>query len=100
MQYIFTVAVNHKLNYIYLMHTTNTTEFIFGFIRFYVPCSSTLIMEEYKTLSCVHGYHEYQSLDGGSGGRTSVRRERPRNPTDLYAVVVKEDGITVGKSMR
>ena len=29
-------------------------------------------MEEYKMLSCVCGYHEYQSLDGGSGGRTSV----------------------------
>ena len=25
-------------------------------------------------------------------------REKSRNPTDLYAVVVKKDGITVGKS--
>ena len=31
-------------------------------------------MDEYKTLSCVRGYHEYQSLDGGSGGRTSVQK--------------------------
>ena len=45
-----------KLNcFIYLTHTTNTTEFILRLIRFYVPCLSTLIMEEYETLSCVDG---------------------------------------------
>ena len=32
-----------------------------------------LIMEEYEMLSCVHGYHEYQSLDSGSGQRTLLR---------------------------
>ena len=47
-------AVNHKFNYfIYLTHTTNTT-------GFYYILRSYLIMEEYKTLSCVHGYHDYQ----------------------------------------
>ena len=52
-------SITMKFNYfIYLKHTTNTTEFILGFIRFYVPCSSTLIMEEYEMLSCVRGYHE------------------------------------------
>ena len=89
------------------MHTTNTTEFI----RFHVPCSSTLIMEEYEILtvaSCVHGYHEHQRVfiwcarDGRSqvGEELRCKMERPQNPMDLYAVVVKKDGITVGKSMR
>ena len=91
------------------MHTTNTIEFILEFIRFYVPCSSTLIMEEYETLSCVCGYHEYQRVwMARSGWRPNLmvevgeelrcERERPRNPMDPYAVVVKKDGITVGKS--
>ena len=72
------------------MHATNA-KFILGFIRFYVPCSSTLIMEEYKTLSCVHGYHEYQMAVVEK--EFWCERERPRNPRDPYAVVVKKDGI-------
>ena len=44
------------------MHTANTTEFIPGFITFYIPCSSTLIIEEYEMLSCVRGYNEYQRV--------------------------------------
>ena len=36
------------------------------------------------------------------GGRVreeaQCERERPRNPTDPYSVVVKKDGITVSKS--
>ena len=58
-------------------------------------------------LSCVCGYHEYQRVwMVRSGWRPAVgeelrcERERPQNPADPYAVVVKEDGITVGKSMR
>ena len=34
------------------------------------------------------------------GEEFQCERERPRNPTDPYAVVVKKDGITVGKSTR
>ena len=33
------------------------------------------------------------------GEELQYERERPRNLTDPYAVVVKKDGITVGKSM-
>ena len=58
--------------FIYLMHTTNTTEFILGFIRFYVLCLSTLITEKYEMLSYVDimnikesGWH---AGDGGSEG--------------------------------
>ena len=73
------------------MHTTNTTEFILGFIRFYVLCSSTLIMEEYD--SCVRGYNEYQRVWMVAVGKELWReRERSRNPMDPYAVVVKKDG--------
>ena len=45
------------------------------------------------------GWH---AQDGGSArGRIFwCERERPQNPMDPYAVVVKKDGITVGKSMR
>ena len=72
-------------------------------------------MGEYETLTCVRGYHEYQRVwIGHSGWRPSsmvaawvavreelwCERERPQNPTDPYAVVVKKNGITVGKSMR
>ena len=32
------------------------------------------------------------------GEKLCFKRERPRNPTDPYAVVVKKDGVTVGKS--
>ena len=61
-------------------------------------------MEEYETLSCVRGYHEYHKsvdsalgmaaeLDGGSSGEVweelRCGRERPRNPTDPYAVAIK-----------
>ena len=77
------------------MHTTNTTEFILGFIRFYVPCSSTL-MEEYEMLSGVreyHEYHEYQrvwmaysgwqpSSMAAMGEEPRCERERPQNPMD------------------
>ena len=34
------------------------------------------------------------------GEELRCKREKPQNPTDPYAVVVKEDGIIVGKSMR
>ena len=33
------------------------------------------------------------------GEELRCERERPQNPTDSYAVVVKKDGITVGKNM-
>ena len=47
-------------------------------------------MEEYKTLSCVHGYHEYQRVwMAALGEELQCKRERPQNPTDPYAVVVK-----------
>ena len=50
-------------------------------------------------LSCVRGYHEYQRVRMAAvGEELQCERERPRNPTDPYAVVVKKDGITVGKS--
>ena len=39
-------------------------------------------------------------LNGGSGVEPRCERERPRNSTDPYTVVVKKDGITVGKSMQ
>ena len=64
-------------------------------------------MEEYKTLSCVQGYHEYQRVWMAHSGWRQCQgeefwceRERPQNPMDPYAVVVKKDGITVGKSTR
>ena len=84
------------------MHTTNTADLILRFIRFYIPCLSTLVMKEYETLGCVCVYHEYQSLDG-TFQMVAVREalgcewERPRNSTDPYSVVVKKDGIAVGK---
>ena len=40
----------------------------------------------------------WRAGDGGSGGELRCERERPQNPTDTYVVVVKKDGITVGKS--
>ena len=58
-------------------------------------------------LSCVHGYHEYQRVcqSGWRARRMTAvgeelwcERERPQNPMDPYAVVVKKDDITVGKS--
>ena len=30
------------------------------------------------------------------GKNFSVKRQRPQNPLDTYAVVVKKDGVTVG----
>ena len=56
------------------------------------------------------GYHEYQRVwMAHSGWQPSsmaavgevlrCERERPRNPMDPYAAVVKKEGITVGKSM-
>ena len=86
-----------KLNYfIYLKLTINATGFILGFIRFYIPCSSTLIMEEYDTLSCIRGYQRVWM----AAVREQLwnERERPQNPTYSYAVVVKKDIIIVGKS--
>ena len=58
-------------------------------------------MEEYETPSCVRGYHEYQRVWMATvGEELRCERERPRNPMDPYAVVVKKDSITVGKSTR
>ena len=53
-------------------------------------------MEEiYETLSCVCGYNEYQRVWMAEVGEELwCERERPRNPTDSYAVVVKKDGIS------
>ena len=62
-------------------------------------------------LSCACGYHEYQrvwmarlgwrpSSMAEVGEELWCERERPQNPLDPYAVVVKKDGITVGKSTR
>ena len=52
-------------------------------------------MEEYETLSCVCGYNEYQRVWMAEvGEELRCERERPRNPTDPYAVVVKKDGIS------
>ena len=54
-------------------------------------------MEEYETLSCVHGFHEYQRVwTVAVGEELCCKKETPRNPRDPYAVVVKKDGITVG----
>ena len=88
------------------MHTTNTTtEFILGFVRFYILCSGTLIMEEYETLSCACGYHEYQRVwmerSGWQqwGKNFSVKGKGHKIQwIPSYAVVVKKDGITVGKA--
>ena len=47
-------------------------------------------------LSCVRGYHEYQRVWMAAVGKELwCERERPLNPRDPYAVVVKKDGITV-----
>ena len=91
-----------KLNYfIHLTHTTNTIEVILGFIRFYVPCSSALMMEEYETLSCVRRYHDYQRVwIAAVGEELWCERERPENPTDPNVIVIKKDGTTGGKSTR
>ena len=56
-------------------------------------------------LSLFSGLSDSMSLDGALGMATveeelRCERERPQNPTDPYAVVVKKDGITVGKSTR
>ena len=54
-------------------------------------------MEEYETVSCVHGYHEYQGVwMAAVGEELCCKREMRRNLRDPYAVVVKKDGITVG----
>ena len=54
-------------------------------------------MEEYETLSCVYGYHEYQRVwMVAVGEELCCERETPQNPRDSYAIVVKKDGITVG----
>ena len=49
-------------------------------------------------LSCVRRYHENQRVWMAEvGEELRCERERPRNPMDPYAVVVKKDGITIGK---
>lgn len=54
-------------------------------------------MEEYEILSCVRGYHEYHRIwTTTMGEELQWERERPRNPRDPYAVVVKKNGIVVG----
>ena len=87
-----------KVNYfIYLMHTTNTTKFILGFYQILRSVLEYLIMEEYETLSCVRGYHEYQIVwTAAVGEELRSERETPPNLRDPYAVIVKKDGITVG----
>ena len=47
--------------------------------------------------SSVRGYHEYQRIWTATvGEELQCEKERPRNPRDLYAVVVKKDDIIVG----
>ena len=47
-------------------------------------------MEEYETLSCVCGYHEYQSVWMVAVGEDlRCERERPQNPTDPYVVALR-----------
>ena len=56
-------------------------------------------MEEYKTLICVRGYHEYQRVWTAAVGEefpVLFKRETRQNPRYLYAIVVKKDDITVG----
>ena len=54
-------------------------------------------MEEYEILNCVRGYHEYQRIwTATMGEELRCERERPQNPRDPYAIVVKKDGIVVG----
>ena len=56
-------------------------------------------MNQYETLSCVHGYHEYHRVwIAAVGEELWCVRERPQNPTDPNAVIVKKDGITVNKA--
>ena len=53
------------------------------------------LLEEYKTLSCVCGYHEYQRVwTAAVGEELCCKRETRQNPRDPYAVVVKKDGIS------
>ena len=53
-------------------------------------------MDEYKTLSCVRGYHEYQRVwTVAVGEELRLKRETQQNPRYPYAIVVKKDGITV-----
>ena len=53
-------------------------------------------MEEYETLICVRGCHEYQRV-WIQQWRENFAVKGPQNPMDPYAVVVKKDGITLGK---
>ena len=54
-------------------------------------------MEEYETLSCVCGYHEYQRVwTAAMGEILRLEKEMRRNPRYPYPIVVKKDGITVG----
>ena len=56
-------------------------------------------MEEYETLCCVCGYHEYQRVwMAAVEEELRSERETRRNPRYPYAIVVKKDGITVGHS--
>ena len=68
---------------------------IFKTSDFFHTCVAARFMEELSRLSCVRGYHVYQSVWDAAIGEILTCEREPSNSQDRYAVAVKKEGSSI-----